>query len=128
MAPKRNPREVSAAKRLTGDNSAELSEEGQRLLAFFSEQLENVKTSFSGELADKEKEISSLRNEVHSLRKRLARLDDKIDEAEVYERKDNVIVSGDDLPTATDGEVCSQVLCSTIRRSLKLEISENDIS
>ena len=55
-------------------------------------------------------------------------MEEKLDEADAYERRDTVILSGQDLPTATDGERSWCVVCSLVREKLKLNICSTDIS
>ena len=54
-------------------------------------------------------------------------MEEKLDEADAYERRDTVILSGQDLPTATDGERSCDV-CSLVKEKFKLNICSTDIS
>ena len=127
MPPKNKKKETPSPSKAAPDVD-NLTPEGRHLFAYFSEQIESIKSTYLGKLSEKENEIASLRNEIHSLHKRVVRLDSKITDVEVCERKDNIIVSGDDLPSAVPGEIGIKVICSTLKKSLKLEVSPGDIS
>lgn len=55
-------------------------------------------------------------------------MEEKIDDADAYERRDTVIVSGKAVPTVTDGESCLQIVSDLLKNELKLIVPATDIS
>ena len=55
-------------------------------------------------------------------------MEEKIDDADAYERSDTIILSGNDVPSATQGEIVSDIVCDLVRKRLKLEMDVTDIS
>ena len=68
-----------------------------------------------------------LKQENKTLRDHVAKLEDKFEDAEAYERRDCVVVSGEGVPAAQTGENCVQVACSLIKENLKLNIAPTDV-
>ena len=65
---------------------------------------------------------------MNQLRIKLGRMEEKIDDADAYERSDTIILSGNDVPSATQGEIVSDIVCGVVRDRLKLELDVTDIS
>ena len=57
----------------------------------------------------------------------ISKLEEKIEDAEAYERRDTLVFSGAGIPTAVVGENSSQMLCDLIEEKLKIKISKSDI-
>ena len=55
-------------------------------------------------------------------------MEEKIDDADAYERRDTIILSGNDVPSATPGEIVSDIVCGVVRDRLKLGMDVTDIS
>ena len=70
-----------------------------------------------------------LKNEVTALRKYVVALEDRLEEAEAYERRDTIVLSGTELPAATDGENTANTVCSLMKEKVEIVIKKNsDIS
>ena len=54
------------------------------------------------------------------LRKGVSAVEERCDEAEAYERRDTIIVSGPEMPIVRDGENSAQVVCDVIYIFIKL--------
>ena len=55
-------------------------------------------------------------------------MEEKIDDADAYERRDTIILSGNDVPSVTHGEIVSDIVCGVVRDRLKLGMDVTDIS
>ena len=62
------------------------------------------------------------------LKEEVSSLKGLIDDADCYERKDTVILSGSKVPQVVNGENCIENVRKIIKSELKLEISPNEIS
>ena len=56
--------------------------------------------------------------EVDKLKSSLCKLEEKVDDADAYERRDTLVFFGDGIPASEVGENCSQVLCQVIKDKL----------
>ena len=89
---------------------------------------DELKSNFQEEMKKRDEAISVLKQENKTLQDYVARLEEKIDDAEAYERRDCVVLSGDGVPAAQTGENCIQVACDLIKDKLKLNISPSEVS
>ena len=93
-------------------NEADLFEEGRLIVLLLEQKIEKIVSKFTSEVKDRDAKINHLKTEVDLLKQKVNKMEEKLDEADAYERRDTVILSGQDLPTATDGErSCDGVLC-----------------
>ena len=67
-------------------------------------------------------------DEILVLRKRVVELEDKIEDNELYERRDTVIVSGDGIPAVSDNEDSSKIVTQLIKDKINLIVNPADIS
>ena len=109
-------------------NEADLSEEGRLIVLLLEQKIEKIVSKFTSEVKDRDAKIDHLKTEVDLLKQKVNKMEEKLDEADAYERRDTVIFSGQDLPTATDGERSYDVVCSLVKEKLKLNICSTDIS
>ena len=79
-------------------------------------------------LAEKDAEIKLLKEEIVFLRKGVSAVEERCDEAEAYERRDTIIVSGPEMPIARDGENSAQVVCDVIKNKIGVVVRSSDIS
>lgn len=112
-----------------------LSEDGRLIVEALQEkldaiqgQLEGVKNEFLEALTSKETRIEDLECEVRTLKMKLSRVEERVDDADAYERRDTLLITGDDVPVVRDGEVCCEVVRELIKDKLKLNIAQSDIS
>ena len=61
-------------------------------------------------------------------KKKVEKLESYIDDADAYERRDTVILSGSALPAATIGENCNEVTRQILKRELNMEIPLTEIN
>ena len=79
-------------------------------------------------LAEKDAEIKFLKEEIVFLRKGVSAVEERCDEAEAYERRDTIIVSGPEMPIARDGENSARVVCDVIKNKIGVVVRSFDIS
>lgn len=124
MPPKTKPK--TAALQL--DWKEKLSEEGKLIVAAISEQLDLMRGEIIDKLEEKDAQISTLQEEVAVLKTSYSRLEERIDDADAYERRDTILISGSAIPSVTVGENCNALACDAIKNKLKLNVSSTDIS
>ena len=115
----------------TGDDEiseGDLSEEGRLIVKILERKFDTIVTKLTEELKNRDCEVNDLRSEVNQLRIKLGRMEEKIDDADAYERRDTIILSGNDVPSATQGEIVSDIVCGVVRDRIKLEMDVTDIS
>ena len=135
MTSKRNTRTSANAAEtaISDDNSDELnlnnlSQDGKIIVAAITAQLDLFRAEFLNKLNEKDKEIDNLKIEVNTLKVRLANMEEKIDDADAYERRDTLIFSGDAVPQVKTGENCRDIVCNLVKDKLNLQIASTDIS
>ena len=72
--------------------------------------------------------IAKLEQKIAFLERSVAAIDERCDDAEAYERRDTVIISGSKLPTATDQEKPAEVVCETLKNKIGVIVQTTDIS
>ena len=73
-----------------------LSEDGRLIVTILERKIENI-LKFSEEIKKRDDRIDKLEKEVLGLRRNVARREEKVDDAEAYERRDAVVISSDEL-------------------------------
>lgn len=113
------------------DDFGELSEDGKLIVSIISRKMD----TFKGELArltekleEKDEKITQLEEEVSGLKTAVAKLEDRIDDADAYERRDTLLFSGDDIPAVSEGENCGQIVCDVIKEKLRLNFQTDILS
>ena len=94
----------------------------------YRQQFDEFKLNFHEEMKKRDEAISLLEQKNKTLEDYVTRLEEKIDDAEAYERRDCVVVSGEAVPPAQTGENCIQVACKLFRDKLNLNVSPSEVS
>ena len=109
-----------------------LSTEGTQIVAAIklelAKQLELQRIDFHAIMEEKTSEVDGLRAEVKQLRDVVARLQDKVDDGDAYERRDTLIFSGEGVPCVAAEESCRDIICSLVAEKLHLIMTTADIS
>ena len=105
-----------------------LSEDGRLIVTILERKIENILKFFSEEIRKRDDGIDKLEKDVLGLRRNVARLEEKVNDAEAYERRDAVVISGDALPEVTVGENVNHLACSIVREKLKLSLDPSEVS
>lgn len=107
----------------------EFSEEQRTIIAsLIKHEVESVTTELLKQLQVKANRVDELHHEVQSLKKRVVTLEDKSEDNEAYERRDTVVISGSDIPPASDNEDTAKVVTSLVKDKINLVIKASDIS
>ena len=128
--PKKNVPSSTASESDPFDDAVinDLSVEGKKLVEVFEKKVESLLLEFNRKLSSKDSNISNLELEVATLKKKVTSLENKLEDTEAYERRDTVVVSGSDLPAATEGEDAAAVVRSLVKSKVNLVIKPSDIS
>ena len=59
---------------------------------------------------------------------KVSTLEKHIDDQDAYERRDTVILTGECVPAAVEGEICSNVISDIVKEKLKLILPQTEIS
>ena len=105
-----------------------LSSEGDKIVSRIEAKIESMRQDFFAILAKKDEEIATLKESVQELRAVVSKLRNEVDEGEAYERRDTLILSGDDLPPCETGEVTANICCDLIKEKIKVNLIPSDIS
>ena len=100
---------------------SKLSEDGKLIIAFIEHEFKKFSES-------KDREVQELKDEVTGLRSEINTLKGQIDDADAYERRDTIIISGEKVPLVTPGEVGSEIVQRLVKDELKLNLSPDSIS
>ena len=95
-----------------------------KILSMFSD----MHSEFIELMKSSSEKVKQVEMEVTTLKKKIAKLEDKLEDSEAYERRDTLLFSGKKLPVSQVGEICSQVVLKSLSENLNLSISLNDIS
>ena len=76
----------------------------------------------------KENLVSVLSSEVTSLKKKVAILEEKIDDQEAYERRDTIVLSGKSLPPVGPDENTITTACKLFQEKLRIVVDPTEIS
>ena len=106
----------------------DLSEDGRRIVIAIRDEIEKLRKEFAVQLQEKTTQIHELNKEVTFHKEKINKLEEKIDDAEAYERKDALVFSGEGIPSVEPGENCTTVVCDLLSSQLKLKMNHSDIS
>ena len=109
-------------------NLDDLSEESRSIVMLFRNDISELKTHFESLLKRKDAEISELKESVSHLKEELSKAKLLIDDADAYERKDTVILSGEHIPLAETGENCIEIVKNIVKDHFKINLSTETIS
>ena len=80
------------------------------------------------EISSKNQEITELKSKVGELQSKVEKLESNIDDADAYERRDTIILSGSAVPPASVGEKSSEIVRAVVRENLRIELSSAEIN
>lgn len=106
----------------------DISEDGKRIIAALREEIKFMKTEFLEQLHSKNKQIEILTKDVEVLQGRVCALEERVEDAEAYERRDTLVMSGKNIPPVMQDENCVSLMCNILKNKLKLNISPSDFS
>jgi hypothetical protein len=139
MPPRKAPKRTVIAEEVLSDGESscedddfgELSGDGKLIVSIISRKLDAFKdklASLTQKLKDKDERIARLEEQVSGLKGSVVKLEERIDDADAYERRDTLLFSGDDIPTVSEGENCGQIVCNVVKEKLKLNFQTDILS
>ena len=94
----------------------------------FDQMLKGFRNEFLNLFEEQDKKISKLQSENCELRRKVEKLESRIDDNDAYERKDTVIISGKAVPPVDRSEDCATLACELIKKNLNYVVLPTDIS
>ena len=110
---------------------ASLSKQLADLTIKFDADIAKLKSDMSilnKKLTDSCSQVKELKAENLSLAKKVATLENSLDDEDAYVRRETVIFNGSAIPPAATGEICNNVIRKVIKDKLHIELNESDIS
>ena len=92
-----------------------LSEEGKNIVEAIREDIKDLRLELCNRY---DNEIKALKDEVKSLKELVSKLNEKVDDEDAYSRRDCVVLSGNGIPEATDGEIASNIAINLLKNVL----------
>ena len=92
------------------------------------QELSLMKAELLGEIGKRDAAIDKLKLELNTVRTRTAKLEEKLEDSEAYERRDTIVLSGNGLPEYSRGEISCNVVRKLLADKLHLQTSIADIS
>ena len=96
--------------------------------ANLTEEFSSFKSEISSLVSSKSAEVECLQSEVTALKLLVAKLEMNIEDQNAYERRDCIILSGDSIPLASDGENCINIVNALVKEKLKIQLTDADVS
>ena len=115
------------ATKKAGEISTPVDDRRETIMEIVAEQVALIKSEFSQVLKAQDAKIDSLEAEIAILRKKMTKLDERVDDVGVHDRRNTVLVSGDGIPVARSGESCSNVVLDAVKTHLKLNIEPKSV-
>ena len=108
-------------------NIDELSEEGRHIVDFLSVQQEEMFSKFTSLLQEKDVRINQLESDLKSIKSYVKKFEEKCDDVESNDRKNDIIISGGDLPIVSENENSSNVARDVIKKKLNVIVRPTDV-
>ena len=105
-----------------------LSEDGKLIVMILEQKMEKMVSSLTDEIRKRDEKIEMLEQEVVNLKHGMIKLDEKLNDAEAYERRDVLVVSGSAVPVVTQGENVFNVVSNMLRDKLRINVKSSDVS
>ena len=107
---------------------SQMKGDSKKIVTIMLKEFETLRSDFTESLRSKTLEIDQLKSQVKELQLKVGKLESSLDDADAYERRDTLIISGTSLPAATTGENCSSVVQELARNSLRMELPLTEIN
>ena len=102
----------------------DLKGDSKKIVTIMMKQFQTLRDDISS----KNEEITQLKSAVSELKNKVEKLESNIDDADAYERRDTVILSGSAVPPASVGEKSSEIALAVVRQNLRIELSSAEIN
>ena len=107
---------------------SKLKGDSKQIVTIMMQEFSKLRNEFSESLRSKTQEIDQLKSQVGELRQKVDKLETNLDDADAYERRDTLIISGSSVPAATTGENCSSLVQNLARSALSIELPLTEIN
>ena len=97
-----------------------LSEEGRIMFRFQSDKLDRL-------IGAKDKKIETLEHENATLRRDMCRMEERIENLEMYERRNEIVISGAAVPGRRVGENVAQVVVDTLKQQMNYTLPNDTV-
>ena len=105
-----------------------LSSEHQTVYYLIENKMKSIIDEFNLKISERDNRIAGLEQEVINLKRDVSTLSEQIDDAQAYERKDSLILSGPKLPLVIESENTAQIISDAIKDNVGVIIPQGDIS
>ena len=105
-----------------------LSPDSQLIITYMQHEFGKMKEEFLAMLSLKQQELDTVKAEVKTLNEKVSKLEGMLDDADAYERRDSLVLSGPAIPAFQTGENCISLVQQVIARECRVNIQPNDIS
>lgn len=126
MTQKKNTRSV-AHKSGSDINPEDLSEDGKIIVTLLTQQLDMLRNEFKEQMQTKDRVIENMKIEINTLKVRLLKIEDRMDDDVSDERRNTVVFSGTDVPIVAAGENCSDIIRHLTKTNLRINLNPSDI-
>ena len=107
---------------------AEISSLFDDQAAKFLEEIEKLKTDSNKKIQEINTDIVQLRTEMTTLKSYVSKLQACIDDADVYERRGTIVLSGNAIPLGNNGELCTNIVQEVVKNELRIKLPCSAIS
>ena len=92
------------------------------------EDMSSMRTEFLSAINMRNKVVDKSEGEFDAINAEARKLESLVDDADAYERRDTVIISGTAVPAVTQGEICASTVTNLVKEKERLEMSSNEIN
>ena len=93
-----------------------------------TQMFDDLRAEFLKVYEEQDQKILDLSTEVTDLKKKISKLEEKVDDQDAYERRDTLIFSGSSLPAVNPGENCTEIVKNLVQNEFQLIIATTDVS
>ena len=125
---KTNSKRKKLEERSFSEADSPLKESGTSLLLKVEEKIAAVIEDFEKNISSERHHNNNNERRNRNFEKKVLDLEEKIDDNEAYERRDTIIFSGTDIPTAQEAEDTVKVITNLVRDKIGVIMKKDDIS
>ena len=103
------------------------TDDTQHFATIIEELTERMK-KFEEDMKKKDRRIENQEQEISNLKRRLSTLEDQADDADVTERQNSVVVSGNGIPESIANENLIDIACKIAKQDLKVNLDPKEIT
>ena len=112
----------------TAENFADILNEFRKDFDSIKTDLASVRQDLTALLEKKDEKIRCMNDVIVKLQGKVKKLEDHIEEQNVYDRRDAIVISGNCLPEVVENENCTKLVEDIVKNKLKVNIRTSDIS